>query len=118
MNVSTNTFLLQLRTIHLGYGTTTDFHVQAQEIKPYLIDRLIGYALWRLDSDLESLVLKNKYRVLVERFKDNEGDAILHSTYQVSFINERGLSISVDGIFLDKNYRPFLDHGVSLAENQ
>lgn len=118
MNIESKTFVKSTRTTNMGYGTTTDFKNIDSPLSKTMNARLVKYALSRLDADLRELVLTKKYRIVVERTHYNTAKTLNDSDYQVNFISNSGLMISVDCIYLDENNKPFLDHGVSLAENQ
>lgn len=88
-----------------------------KELSKTTINKLIKYALERLDDDLRELVITKGYDIHVDRLMEGENETLDESTYQVNFINERGFRISVDGIFMN-NRKPSLDHGIYIAENQ
>lgn len=118
MNVESKTFVKSLRTIHIGYGTTTDFKDVDSQLSKTMTDKLVKYALNRLDVDLKELVLTKGYKIVVERMHYDTAKTLNDSEYQVNFISNTGLMISVDCIYLDSKNNPHLDHGVSLAEGQ
>jgi hypothetical protein len=116
--VESKTHVKKSRLIHLGYGTTFDFFDQQIGISEYLIKRLIRYALNRIDGDLRELVQSKAYKISIWLEKLDEKEPIKDGSFQVNFTSANGLMISVDTIYIDSNYRPFLDHGVSIAEGQ
>ncbi|MEG2707325.1 MAG: hypothetical protein RR959_08290 [Erysipelotrichaceae bacterium] len=118
MNIESKTFVKSLRTIHMGYGTTADFTDIESPLSKTMNEKLVKYALNRLDKDLRELVLNKGYKVVVERMHYDTAKTLNDSSYQVNFISESGLMISVDCIYLNSANKPFLDHGVSLAEGQ
>lgn len=118
MKVESNTFNKKYRTIHMGYGMTADFTDLQSELSKTMTDKLVKYALDRLDADLKELVISKDYRVVVNRTTSRENELLSDSDYQVDFISKNGLMISVDYILLNSKNNPFIDHGVSLAENQ
>lgn len=115
---SSTVYVRKSRLIHMGYGITHDFFDQGEQLKPYLIKRLIQWALQRISGDLKELVTTKQYAVSIDCIKDDENQSLNDATYQVNFTNPAGLRISVEGIFLDAQYLPLLDHGFSIAENQ
>lgn len=102
----------------MGYGITYDYNTQDEKLKPYLVERLINYALNRVDPDIKALVVLKKYTITVDCVKESETDSLIDAMYQVNFTSVSGLRFSVDGIFINNKYMPKLDQGVSLAENQ
>lgn len=118
MNIESKTFLKSTRTTNMGYGTTTDFKDIDSPLSKTMNKKLVKYALTRLDADLRELVLTKQYRIVIERTQYDTAKTLNESDYQVNFISNSGLMISVDCIYLDENNKPFLDHGLSLSENQ
>lgn len=117
MNITSTTHIKETYTTHLGFGINARFIDIESELSKTMTNTLIKYALSRLDEDLRELVVNKNYRAVIERTVNDSRETLNDSDYQVNFVNERGLMISVDYILL-KNYKPTLDHGVSLAEGQ
>ena len=118
MQVDSKTFIRSFRTIHMGYGSTVDFKDIESSLSKTMTNKLLKYALNRLDEDLKELVITKQYKVVIERFVNSDDENLSDSNYQVNFISKKGLMISVDYILLKGNNKPFLDHGTSLAEGQ
>ena len=118
MNIESKTFIKSTRTTNMGYRTTTDFTDIDSPLSNTMNMRLVKYALARMDADLKELVLTKQYRIVVERMHYDTAKTLNDSEYQVNFISNSGLMISVDHILLDSKNVPCLDHGISLAENQ
>lgn len=118
MNIESKTSIKSYRTIHMGFGTSVSFKDIETTLSKTMTDKLVKYALERLDEDLRNLVISKNYKVVVNRTIGREKEKLNDSDYQVDFISKSGLMISVDYILLNLKNNPFLDHGVSLAEGQ
>lgn len=118
MNIESKTSIKSYRTIHMGFGTSVSFKDIETTLSKTMTDKLVKYALERLDEDLRNLVISKNYKVVVNRTINREKEKLNDSDYQVDFISKSGLMISVDYILINSKNNPFLDHGVSLAEGQ
>lgn len=99
------------------YKTHSYYKDVGKELSQSMIRNLLKYAFERLDHDIIEMIKAKNWKCHIDRLCDDDNETLNESTYQVNFINERGLRISVNGIFI-RNYKPHLDHGLSMDENQ
>lgn len=103
---------------NIGWTGQKSYYKQLdQSLSKTMQQRLIKYAFNRLDQDIVKMIISAKWDCHIDRLCNHDNEKLNDCTYQVNFKNERGVRISIDGILL-KDYKPFLDHGLSLDENQ
>lgn len=118
MNITTETHIKETYTTHLGFGINTRFKNIEPELSETMTNKLLKYAINRLDNDLKELIINKGYKVVICRTINSRCENLCDSDYQVNFISKSGLMISVDYILLNSKNNPFLDHGISIAEGQ
>lgn len=99
------------------YKTHSYYQDVNKDLSKTLIDRLVKYAFNRLDQDIVDMIITKQWKCHIDRLCDSDNEILNDSTYQVNFTNANGSRISVNGIYI-KDYKPSLDHGFSLDENQ
>lgn len=115
MNVSSGT--CRKYSYYSWYKTHNYWHDANKELSKTTVDTLVKFALNRLDSDLVEMIVAKGWQCHVERLCDDDQEKLNDSVYQINFTNPNGVRISVDGVML-RQYKPFLDHGISLNEGQ
>lgn len=115
MNISSGTS--KKYSYNSWYKTHNYWRDANKELSETLINTLIKFALNRLDSDIVEMIMSKGWTCHIDRLCDDDKETINDSIYQINFTNKNGVRISIGGILL-RNYKPVIDHGISLDEGQ